>query len=363
MSEPQVIPGIGEYGPWFRAPALSGSDNYNFALSAGRHVILLFLGSAGQPPSAAALALIERNRALFDDDHACIFGVTIDPGDAEAGRIAQSLPGVRFFLDYDGRISRLYGALRADNRYEPHWVILDRELRIRSRYRIGDGEAALADLRQRIATRVDGWAPVLTIPEVLNPETCRQLIDLYETQGGTPSGFMRDIDGRTTVVVDPEFKQRSDHVIEDDALRQFLVARVQRHIVPAIERAFHFKATRIERYLVACYQAGAGHFRQHRDNTTFGTAHRRFAVTINLNAEEYEGGDLRFPEFGERTYRAPTGGAIVFSCSLLHEATPVTQGKRYAFLPFLYDEAAKELRDANLHKLDMPTVGGDAPGD
>jgi predicted 2-oxoglutarate/Fe(II)-dependent dioxygenase YbiX len=61
--------------------------------------------------------------------------------------------------------------------------------------------------------------------------------------------------------------------------------------------------------------------------------HRRFAVTINLNAEDYEGGDLRLPEFDRRTYRAPTGGAVVFSCSLLHEATPVTKGTRYWSAP------------------------------
>ena len=70
-------------------------------------------------------------------------------------------------------------------------------------------------------------------------------------------------------------------------------------------------------------------------------------TTINLNADEYEGGDLRFPEFGTRTYRAPTGGAVLFSCALLHEATPVTEGRRYAFLPFLYDEDAAALREAN----------------
>ena len=66
-----------------------------------------------------------------------------------------------------------------------------------------------------------------------------------------------------------------------------------------------------------------------------------------MNAGEYEGGDLRFPEFGPRTYCPPTCGAVVFSCSLLHEATPVTRGTRYAFLPFLYDEAAAKLREAN----------------
>lgn len=100
---------------------------------------------------------------------------------------------------------------------------------------------------------------------------------------------------------------------------------------------------------MACYNGSvAGFFAPHRDNTTKGTAHRRFACTINLNADDYEGGYLRFPEFGSHTYRAPTGGAIVFSCSLLHEATPVTRNTRYAFLPFLYDEAAAKLRQANL---------------
>jgi predicted 2-oxoglutarate/Fe(II)-dependent dioxygenase YbiX len=115
-----------------------------------------------------------------------------------------------------------------------------------------------------------------------------------------------------------------------------------------IKRAFQFEATRMERYIVACYDAEqGGHFRPHRDNTTRGTAHRRFAVTINLNAGDYQGGDLRFPEYGPATYRAPTGGAVVFSCSMLHEATAVTQGTRYAFLPFLYDDAAAEVREAN----------------
>jgi predicted 2-oxoglutarate/Fe(II)-dependent dioxygenase YbiX len=37
---------------------------------------------------------------------------------------------------------------------------------------------------------------------------------------------------------------------------------------------------------------------------------------------------------------------VVFSCSLLHEATPVTRGTRYATLPFLYDDAAAAVREA-----------------
>lgn len=69
---------------------------------------------------------------------------------------------------------------------------------------------------------------------------------------------------------------------------------------------------------------------------------------MNLNTGEYDGGKLRFPEFGRQVYEAPAGGAVVFSCSLLHEATPVTAGRRYAYLPFLYDDDAAKIREANL---------------
>jgi predicted 2-oxoglutarate/Fe(II)-dependent dioxygenase YbiX len=70
-------------------------------------------------------------------------------------------------------------------------------------------------------------------------------------------------------------------------------------------------------------------------------------VTINLN-DGFDGGELWFPEFGTRRYRPQLGGAVVFSCSLLHEATPVTRGLRYATLPFLYDDAAAQIRERNL---------------
>jgi hypothetical protein len=192
-------------------------------------------------------------------------------------------------------------------------------------------------------------APVLVVPGVLPPEMCRHLISLYEQGGGEESGFMREIDGVTRVVSDHSHKRRSDYTLTDPGLIAAVNERMFHVLRPLVKRAFQFEATRIERWIVARYDADVGgYFRPHRDNTTRGTAHRRFAVTINLDTSAYEGGDLRFPEFGRQAYRAPTGGAVVFSCSLLHEALPVTKGKRYAFLPFLYDDAGALLREQNL---------------
>ena len=71
---------------------------------------------------------------------------------------------------------------------------------------------------------------------------------------------------------------------------------------------------------------------------------RKFAVSLNLNTGEFEGGQVWLPEIGRQTFTPPAGGAVVSSCSLLHEAMPVTKGKRYVFLPFLYDDAAAKVR-------------------
>jgi len=181
---------------------------------------------------------------------------------------------------------------------------------------------------------------------VLEPAFCRELIGAYEADGGAPSGVMHTIEGKFVGVFDRQ-KKRRDAEIPDGPLREGLRQRLALRLVPEIRRAFAFEVTRIERYIVACYDAEeGGFFKPHIDNGAPQTAHRRFAVTINLN-DDFEGGDLRFPEFGRRTYRAPAGGAVVFSCSLLHEATPVIAGRRYATLPFLYDEAAHRLREAN----------------
>jgi len=338
----------GEAAPWFRGRTLGGHPNFEFSTVGGHHVMLMFMASAGNAEGQGALRAMLANRDLFDDRNAMIFGVTRDPDDEAKGRIAHILPGIRWFLDYDGAIARQFGVLQeAGDR--PFWLLLDPQLRVVARAGAEAGDRILAVLRARTALpREDGHAPVLIVPRIFEPEFCRYLIEVYDRAGGQPSGFMRDVGGKTVGMLDDKMKRRSDHFINDEAVRAEIRIRLARRLVPMMQRAFSFNATRIERYMVACYgsEGAGGYFRAHRDNVSAGTAHRRFACTINLNEEEYEGGDLTFPEYGVRRYRAPTGGAVIFACGMLHEAQPVTRGKRYACLPFFYDEAAARQREA-----------------
>jgi peroxiredoxin/predicted 2-oxoglutarate/Fe(II)-dependent dioxygenase YbiX len=349
----------GDPAPWFYAAASNDNQRFDLSSIAGRYVVLGFFGSAAHPAARAALQAVAEHQPLFDDRRATFFGVSVDPRDLEEARITQLLPGIRYFWDFDLAISRRYGALDPNRAgdgaltaYRAFFLVLDPMLRVIANLPLDRVEEVL----RLVATLpppaehagVEVHAPVLVLPRVFEPAFCRQLIALYQQQGGKDSGFMRDQGGKTVAIVDHRHKRRADCVIEDDAVRQAARARIVRRVVPEIHKAFQFTATRMERYIVCCYDAAVGgYFRAHRDNTTRGTAHRRFALTINLNAEEFEGGDLRFPEFGPRAYRAPTGGAVVFSCSLLHEATPVTSGRRFVFLPFLYDEEGARIRAQN----------------
>jgi predicted 2-oxoglutarate/Fe(II)-dependent dioxygenase YbiX len=202
-------------------------------------------------------------------------------------------------------------------------------------------------------------APVLVLPNVFEPAFCAKLIAQYETSGGQETGFMRDVGGKTVQLHDHGHKRRRDHIIEDsEVIRQ--VWRFNRTVIPELLKVYQYKASQMERFLVGCYRAeDSGHFAPHRDNTTKGTAHRRFAASVNLNAD-FDGGEVSFPEYGPRGFKPAPGGAVVFSCSLLHSVSKVTRGARYAFLPFIYDEEAAKIRAAN-HAFLAQDQGGQAP--
>ena len=365
-TEPAPVLTPGDPAPWFVARS-SVNPQFHFDTLAGRYVVLCFLGSAAHPDAAALLAGLARHGALFDGSRACLFAVSIDPADADGSRNLPDLPWLRWFHD-DGRISRGYGVLEGQ-RFRPQTLVLDERLRLYASLPFGDPErhgdalAALLGQAPEPGEGAGGHAPVLIIPRVFEPELCQRLIAHYEEGGSRESGFMREQGGRTVGQFDDAHKRRRDKLISDADLRDTCRSRIERRVVPEVARAFQFQATRLERHLVACYDAASGgHFAPHRDNTTGGTAHRRIAISVVLNSGAFEGGKLRFPEYGPSLYAPPAGGAVVFSCSVLHQATRVTQGRRYCYLPFLFNEEGEAIRLRNLPRLEAQQPPDPAPG-
>lgn len=353
----------GDFLPSFIAES-TVNPRFEFDAVAGRNVVLCFVGGGSQGQSASAVKALRAIETGLHRRGILIYFVTTAEEDRHNQVLVSADRRTMAFFDTDLSIHRAYGMAGYVRGAEEqgHTVLragcflIGRNLRL-----LEFIDATPYDtLIQRMIAAVEqipidppmaqtgGHAPVLQVPNVFEPDLCRQLIAEYEADGGGPSGVMRDVNGVTTGFMDSSVKRRRDAAITN----RDTLARIRRNLanrlVGEIKKVYAFNASRIERFMVGCYDAGdSGFFRAHRDNGGPGTAHRRFAVTINLNADEFEGGELWFPEYGPHLYKPATGSAVVFSCSMLHEARKVTKGRRYAFLPFLFDDAAARIREAN----------------
>jgi predicted 2-oxoglutarate/Fe(II)-dependent dioxygenase YbiX len=342
----------GDTAPWWN----QGRHKFIFDRAAGRYIVLSFYGSARDGIGLTALRALHDTRRFVDDGTASFFCVCTDLRDTSELNVEQQFPSLQFVWDADAAMHRAYGIASR------MWIVLDPTLRVLETIPFrADGAdiPRLLTLLERLPppSRYLGFeapAPVVMLPNVFEPEFCRHLISCHKADGGKDSGFMQEVDGKAVEVHDPEWKRRRDCLIADEALIDHIKARMARRVGAMLQRVFHFNLSRIERQLVACYTAeDGGHFGPHRDDTVRATEHRRFAVSINLNAD-FDGGELSFPEFSPRQFKAPIGTALIFSSSLLHRVSTVTGGRRYVFLPFLHDEEAEKVRIANLQFLSSP---------
>jgi predicted 2-oxoglutarate/Fe(II)-dependent dioxygenase YbiX len=178
--------------------------------------------------------------------------------------------------------------------------------------------------------------PLLIVDGVLDADLVDELLAVADEVGWFRSPMIRPgPNGEATLVADTAIKARHDHRLADEALMARVGNALVERLLPAVAMSFAFAARSHEAFKIVRYDSGDGWFAAHRDNVTPDAAHRRFAVTINLDAD-YTGGCLRFPELTRALYKPRPGSAIVFSCGLLHEVTPVTAGTRNALITFLW---------------------------
>jgi hypothetical protein len=304
---PQPL-GVGVRAPDFALTGPSGTATRFYAIAGGRPTALAFGPEAATPDLIARLAPRKDVALMSVADSAVAATLGLSP----------DRPTV-VVLDPDLRV---VGFVTGDDRTDEVVALLE------------------AAVYRAPPTEVTGQAPVLLIPRVVDAELRDRLIGLLDGDGGVETGVETSSNGERGEVIDASYKRRRDHTVGDPHLMRELSAVVGRRVMPEIRKAFAFRATRFEGFKIACYDASTGgFFRAHRDNLSASTAHRVFALTINLN-EAYDGGQLRFPEYGNQLYRPGSGGALVFSCAHLHEVLDVTAGRRFALLSFLYGEPA-----------------------
>ncbi len=301
----------GERAPDFVLPAAPSGTPLRFYGHAGGEPLVLVLRDA-RGGSDAAIRDLARDHAR----RARVFVIGGDPA---------PIDGATVLVDEDGAVR---GRFRHGPEDGDRVLLLDARVRVSASVPLGEPIPAAATEERP--------APILLVSRVLDVSTCARLIETFEREGHVETGVEESRDGRRSDELRPEAKRRRDHTVADAALLGELTRDVGRRVIPEIRLAFAYTATRFEGFKIARYDAdAAGHFAPHRDNLSPSTAHRRFAMSLNLN-EDYEGGELRFPEYGSALYRPGTGEALIFSGSLLHEARPVTRGRRFVLLSFLF---------------------------
>ena len=309
---------VGERAADFVLSDRSGVPARFYAHAGGRPIAVVF-GDSNDP----RLVDLAARLAARDDVAVCC----VMPLGPTGGR------GMPTWSDPEGTVAAAYGAVVG----ELTAVVLDPNLRVIGVVVGADFAGQVVELLDRAVHRdapveVVAQAPVLLLPRALEAPYRDHLIRVWEDEGGIETG----VAGSSGDVLDASVKRRRDHTVRDPDLIRRLSSVVGRRVLPEVQKAFAFRANRFEGFKIACYDAvTGGFFRPHRDNLAPATAHRVFALTLNLN-DGYEGGQLRFPEYGNQLYRPDAGTALVFSCAHLHEVLEVTAGQRFVLLSFLY---------------------------
>lgn len=327
-----------------QAPACFGVDQgrvfYSFEEQYGRPVVLLLAGTEAVSGLHGVICAISSSRDRFAERGAdVLLVVDDDPSSFGAAPVLRTLDGG----DFLGRC----GVGPRDSML----LVLGRDLRVAMRSAVAANCVAaclgcLDDLPREAPRTVSQPAPAIVLPNLISPELCRDLMQRFETSPTIDGEVARvDAAGNVRSVVDHAKKFRRDMPIAADGelhreLRDTLLFRC----VPQIAKAFQARVSHIDRLLVSRYDAGAGWFRRHRDNTAANVAFREFALSVNLNTGDYVGGDLLFPEYNDHLHCPPRGGGLIFSTSVLHEAAPVTSGRRYVLLTFFHGDAAEARR-------------------
>jgi peroxiredoxin/predicted 2-oxoglutarate/Fe(II)-dependent dioxygenase YbiX len=315
----------------------------------GRAVILFLCNDLSAPQAKRHVAALQAIAAEVERLDGCLCAIS-PRTPAEHLPVAKAM-GVTFpFLtDPSGKIQQVLGLPGGG---APVTVILDSNHRLL--YRVGPAEIAdhAGEALARLKTyqesdrpdTVETQAPVLLMPRVLPPDLCASLIARWEREPHQKN-MVSDYHALTSIEA-ADSKIRDDFFLpagdpDTNRVRELLTQR----LFPEVRRVFQYTITHSEQLRIGGYDAkDGGWFKRHDDNTHRRTSHRRFAMSLNLNTGEFDGGEVIFPEFGPKRYLAPTGAAMVFSCSLIHEALPVTRGIRMGMFTFFFGAAEEAYR-------------------
>lgn len=214
-------------------------------------------------------------------------------------------------------------------------IVVDSTLRIRKQYYPKQTNAHVeqilndlpAVLPENNPYLVKAHAPVLFIPNVIEPGLCHELAA----------------------------RKKLEHPFDS-----YIDKRLYERVVPEMLKAFYFKAQKRKEPIISVYtpnnQGPTQLFRVHAREYQ---APYQYVIVIALNApDEYKGGEICFPEYSLGLYKPQLGQAMVYSTFLLQEILPVMSGQAVMLTSYFFDEQSNVF---NTTKQQINTGVGNKP--
>ena len=325
--------GRGERAPDLVLASRDGTPTRYYAQAGGRPALLVF---ADEGCVARLHALAEGLTAIGDKD----LTVHVVGPPALAGHdLAFPL-----LQDADGRAVAAYRTGGA-----PTAFLLDPNLRVRATLPFADGARVAADVAELVAELV--WddrrppeittqAPLLVVPDVLDPEQCAELIAVWEQQGHSQTGVESSTGGG----------RAEQHNAQLEA-----PPRPRRGGPAAQPRAGHHDRSSGPARAVQGVRVPGEPLRGLQDRLLPGVRPRVLqrpprqpqsrdrAPSVRAHPQPQRrlpGRSAALPRVRPELYRPAAGAGLLFSCSHLHEVLEVTAGRRFVLLSFLFGDEA-----------------------
>lgn len=336
---------LGDLLPCFSLPDQDGKLCH-IEIYAGRLVLLHVVTDPGSKLVRELARMLDghgRDEAAPEPARIGVF-----PGSAEQFSSSPCTDlAIRWCFDTDGRLVDLLQAGRGDGSDNGLVTyVLNPNLRIVDIVRsasAADHLAAASPEADDAKEPLHYHPPVMVIPRVLDPALVRRLISYWESGEQFVGGVGAGQDSRPK----PQVKRRTDVSVKDPELLHAVDQAFAKNLFPELRKLTGYDLRYRERYKIGCYfSEDRGAFNKHRDTGEIPLSFRRYAVSLFLN-EDFDGGGLVFPEYGESRYIANPGAAVVFPATIMHEVRPVTHGRRMVLITFLFDEEQAAFRSCH----------------
>ncbi len=220
----------GERAPDMVLPAADGTPTRYYALAGGRPALLVLADDA----SGARLHALAEGLGPVADGRLSVHVV----GPAALSEVDVPFPTL---TDGEGRAAAAYrtGGI-------PTAFLLDPNLRVREALAFSDGTA----VAQRVVELVDELttddrppriivtqAPLLVVPDVLEPDRCDELMAVWEREGNAETGVESSAGGRRAQEMSGQLKRRRDHIVADPERTRDLATTIGRRVMPELSKA------------------------------------------------------------------------------------------------------------------------------